>query len=244
MAYSFVKLADNWSALSNAEKEALFNGTNYNSATVAELQSLGTFKVLALSDSASGSATSVKVNGVHNDFIVLPKNLFGTTFYKIKNMTVTESISDNTNAKIRYALTKDLVTYYSYINGSWTVISPYVDNVLSSGMSASDLVNISSNVWEEFYNGDEDENGLGLAFAFHETSTNQITAVDNLALTVDLKGSWNRAEHTVDYTYGYPTNNTLHVDLLASGSYKINYGTSAGSSYDLATEEDIHGLFG
>ena len=46
MAYSWKVLANNWSALTDTEKEALFVGTNYNKPTVAELQSLGNkFKV-------------------------------------------------------------------------------------------------------------------------------------------------------------------------------------------------------
>ena len=40
MAYSWKVLANDWSALSDTDKEALFIGTNYNKPTVAELQSL------------------------------------------------------------------------------------------------------------------------------------------------------------------------------------------------------------
>ena len=38
MAYSWKVLANDWSTLSDTDKEALFIGTNYNKHTVAELQ--------------------------------------------------------------------------------------------------------------------------------------------------------------------------------------------------------------
>lgn len=242
MAYVFTQLANDWSSLTDAEKEALFNGTNFNSATTEELQSLGQFKVLAMSDSSSGSAANVKVRGIHNDFLVLPKEMFGTSFNKIKEVNITENISDTTNAKIRYVLTKDLIDYFTFSNGTWEKLNTVdAGTVISSGMSADDLASISSTDWNNFY---DDENGIGIAFAFHETALTQSTELDNLQMTVDMKGTWNKAVHTQDYEYGY-SNTQLHVNLLRNGSYKINYGTSQGGGTNIvfATDEDIDSLF-
>ena len=247
MAYAFTQLATDWSSLTNAEREALFENTNFNQATLAELQTLGKFKVLAMSDSAGGSAADVKVHGVHNDFLVLPKELFGTSFNKIKSVNITENISDTTNASIKYVLTKDLVDYYTFSGGTWTQLATVdADTVISDGLTADDLALISSADWDLFYDGDVDENGLGIGFAFHETALTQSTELDNLQMTVDMKGMWNKAEHTVDYTYGY-TNTTLNVSLLTNGDYKINYGGGSGSGesvdLDYATDTDIDALF-
>ena len=243
MAYTFTQLAPNWDNLTNAEKEALFENTNYNQATIAELQTLGKFKILTLSDSASGSASVVKVHGIHNDFLVLPKELFGINFNKIKQMNITENVSDTTNAKIRYVLTKDLIDYYTFNNGTWEKLNTVdADTVISNGMSADDLALISSTDWNNFY---DNENGIGIAFAFHETALTQSTELDNLQMTVDMKGTWNKAVHTQDYEYGY-SNTQLHVNLLKNGSYKINYGNSSGggsTNIVFATDEDIDNLF-
>jgi len=249
LAYTFTQLANDWSTLTDAEKEALFENTNGNKATLAELQTLGKFKVLAMSDSASGSASDVKVHGVHNDFLVLPKELFGTSFNKIKSVNITENISDTTNASIKYVLTKDLINYFTFTNSTWTpLITLDADTVISEGLSAEELALISSADWANFYDGDVDEDGLGIAFAFHETAMNQSTELDNLSMTVDMNGTWSKAEHTEDYTYGY-SNTQLHVHLLKNGSYKINYGTSTGggggggTTIDYATDSDIDNLF-
>ena len=60
-----------------------------------------------------------------------------------------------------------------------------------------------------------------------------------------MKGTWNKAEHTEDYTYGY-SNTQLHVHLLKNGNYKINYGNSTGgggTNIEYATDSDIDNLF-
>lgn len=247
MAYTFMQLASDWTSLSGIEKEDLFSGTGYQSASLSELQSLGEFRVLCLSDSSAGLVDSVQVSGVHNDFVVLPNQLFGKIFNKIKSMSITEAISDIANAKIRYVLTKDLDNYYTYKNGNWEAISPTAINVIADGMTASNLASITSAQWADFYDGDVDKEGIGIGFAFSETDINQTTAIDNLSLVVDLQGSWNKAEHITDYQYGYPSNDVLHVELNTSGDYKINYDFSgAGGSGDaiiLATNEDIDNIF-
>ena len=247
MAYTFTQLASDWTSLSDAEKEDLFSGTGYQSASLSELQSLGEFRVLCLSDSSAGLVDSIQVSGVHNDFVVLPNQLFGKIFNKIKSVSITEVISDVANAKIRYVLTKDLTNYYTHKNGSWLPISPTAVDVITDGMTASDLASITSTQWTDFYSGDVDKDGIGIGFAFSETDINQSTAIDNLSLIVDLQGSWNKAEHITDYQYGYPSNDTLHVELNTNGDYKINYDFSgAGGSGDditLATNEDIDNIF-
>lgn len=247
MPYVFSQLAQDWDELTNVQREALFQGTNFNNATLAELQSLGSFKILCQSDTDVGIVDKVKVKGVHNDFLVLPNSLFGASFHKIKAMNITESISDTTNAKIRYILTKDLENYYTLSGGTWTLLNTVdASSVISSGISGDDLDLITSSQWAEFFNGEVDHDGIGIGFAFCETALTQTTAIDNLALTVDMVGLWSRAEHTVDYTYGY-TNTTLNVSLLTNGDYKINYGGggSGSESEDLvyATDSEIDALF-
>ena len=64
-------------------------------------------------------------------------------------------------------------------------------------------------------------------------------------MTVDMKGTWNKAVHTQDYEYGY-SNTKLHVNILKNGSYKINYDSSSGgggTDIVFATDEDIDNLF-
>ena len=245
MAYKFMQLAENWENLTDNEKIALFQGTNNNTATSAQLRYFGNFKLYAYDSTSTNLPSAFRVNGVHQNFVLTPRKLVGTVCNKISSMTITESISDTTNANIRYAITKDLEHYYTLSSGSWLQINLSAYNILNDGLSSSDISSITSSVWEDFYDGD---NGIALAIAFHETEETQTTAVSNISVTADIKGLWSKAEHTVDYTYGY-TSDTLHVDILTNGDYKINYGggtsggSGSGSDFILATNLDIDNLF-
>ena len=64
------------------------------------------FNVLKYSDVEAQKLDIYQVDGV-------PTDLFGKSFVKIKSITMNESITDVVNAKIRYIITKGLVTYYT-----------------------------------------------------------------------------------------------------------------------------------
>lgn len=222
MAYILTKVADNFSSLSASEKEALFN--TYEQASSAELQTLGKVKILAYSNENPSAFSKVSVHAVPNDLAVLPKTLFGDSFAKIRKISITELISDNANADIRYIVTKDLVTYYTLTSDSWEQLADTSANtILTKGMTSAKLQSIDINKWSEFYDSEKDFDGIGISFAIKETSTTQTTEVDNMSVEVDIRGMWTRAEHKVDYNYGYAGNKSLRVKLLTDGSYKINY---------------------
>ena len=52
MRYIFKKLADSWTALTDAEKKALFEGTNYLKPSLDDVKALGDFKCLVYSDNS------------------------------------------------------------------------------------------------------------------------------------------------------------------------------------------------
>ena len=90
-------------------------------------------------------------------------------------------------------------------------------------MTSAKLQSIDINKWSEFYDSEKDFDGIGIGFAIKKTLTTQTTEVDNMSVEVDIRGVWVKAEHKVDYNYGYAGNKSLRVKLLTDGSYKINY---------------------
>lgn len=62
--------------------------------------------------------------------------------------------------------------------------------------------------------------GQTFDFEINETSDFNKPPVEFLKSEL---GSWNKAVHGTDYTYGYPANDILRVNILADGDYKINY---------------------
>ena len=105
MAYSWKVLANDWSALTDTEKEALFVGTNYNKPTVAELQLLGNkFKVATYGVDTLSPKTVVKA--VPNNKLFVPVSLFGGSFSTIDSMPVHAIVDVGTD--MRFVLSKDL----------------------------------------------------------------------------------------------------------------------------------------
>ena len=110
MGYVFKKLADSWTALTDAEKKALFEGTNYLKPSVDEIKSLGDFKCLVYSDN---SDAKFKLTGVPNDQLVLPSGLISMlSFDGINSISLANTVS--TNGIIKMAVTLDKSIYYTY----------------------------------------------------------------------------------------------------------------------------------
>ena len=109
MAYSWKVLANDWSALSDTDKEALFVGTNYNKPTVAELQAIGG-KFRAVAYGVDTTSPKIVVKAVPNNKLFVPASLFGSSFSTIDSMSIVANVDVNSN--IRFVFTKNLLDYY------------------------------------------------------------------------------------------------------------------------------------
>ena len=223
MAYSWKVLASDWSALTDTEKEALFVGTNYNKPTVVELQSLGNkFKIVTYGVDTTSPKTVVKA--VPNNKLFVPASLFGASFNTIDSMTVQAIVDVGTD--IRFVFTKNLLDYYTFGSSGFTKVSAFdADTVLNEGISMSDVATISEMQWDTFFNADNGDKGIAIAFAMSITDITDVAYLDNLKVTADMRGEWRKAVHGTDYDYAYPNNKVLKVELNADGNYKINYAT-------------------
>ena len=234
MAYSWKVLANDWSALTDTEKEALFVGTNYNKPTVADLQSLNDkFKVVAYGVDTVVPKTVVKA--VPNNKLFVPVNLFGGLFSSIDSMYISANVDANSNIKVVF--TKDLADYYTFTSSGFAKISAFDANtVIREGMSMSDVATISEMQWDTFFDADKGDKGIAIAFAMSMTDITDVAYLDNLSVTADMRGEWRKAVHGTDYDYAYPNNEVLKVELSADGNYKINYAisTSSGGGSDMA----------
>ena len=234
MAYSWKVLANDWSTLSDTDKEALFIGTNYNKPTVAELQALGgKFKIVAYGVDTTSPKTVVKA--VPNNKLFVPVSLFGASFNTIDSMYISANVDANSN--IKFVFTKDLVDYYTFTSSGFAKISAFnADTVINEGMSMSDVASISEMQWDTFFSADNGDKGIAIAFAMSMTDVADVAYLDNLSVTADMRGEWRKAVHGADYDYSYPNNEVLKVELSADGNYKINYAisTSSGGGSDMA----------
>lgn len=224
--YTFMKVADNFTNLTNTEKEKLFE--NYEQAEASDLYNLGKFKIAVFSEDESQLATKAEITAVPNDILCLPKTLFGDSFNKINNISIVDTVSDTLNSKIVYFITKDLTDYYTFSNGKFVKLSSMdVATVLNEGIDSSKLGAITPTQWATFYDGANDTDGIGIGFAISQTASTQKLNVDKLAVSIDIRGSWSKAIAGTDYSYGYTGNSTLKFDILVDGDYKINYQLNA-----------------
>ena len=215
MSYSWQVLATDWNSLTDAEKEALFKGTNYQLPTIDELTALGKFKVAIYDDYSTQHKYQIKA--VPFNQIVKPVKLISTkSFNNIDSITISSLVS--TNAVLKIAVTTDLMDYkvYNSSTGEWDVIS----DIETEGRIPSDIASIPSSAWGILLKESE---GIGFEYFLSITNISDTCKTDNLTLQVDMKGSWQSALKGTDFNYGYPANDQLKVVLLKDGSYKINY---------------------
>ena len=223
MAYSWKVLANDWSALSDTDKEALFVGTNYNKPTVAELQAIGG-KFRAVAYGVDTTSPKIVVKAVPNNKLFVPASLFGSSFSTIDSMSIVANVDVNSN--IRFVFTKNLLDYYTFGSSGFTKVSAFdADTVLNEGISMSDVATISEMQWDTFFDADNGDKGIAIAFAMSITDITDVAYLDNLRVTADMRGEWRKAVHGTDYDYAYPNNKVLKVELNADGNYKINYVT-------------------
>ena len=226
--YKLIKVADNFTTLSDAEKEALFN--NYEQASPSELYDLGKFKIAVESEDETDTVSKVQLTAVPNNILCLPRELFGDSFDKINNITITDIISDKSNTKIVYFVTKDLKDYYTFYDSKFVRLDTMdVDTVLSEGIDSSALATITPSQWATFYDSKNDIDGIGIGFAMSQTNSSQTLSIDKLSVTVDIRGAWSKAINGTDYSYGYTGNSTLKFNILSDGDFKFNYQITQNS---------------
>lgn len=213
---TFSRLSQDYSSMTDAQKIAMFNDTNYKIPTISQLKTL-TMPIKAVSYCDDTTSKACKLNAVPKDQLVLPKNLINLSSIEHIN-SVTVTASESGTGKVRIAITKGNNVWYMFDRLNFVQIGNTASDFLADGNTASEINNITQAQWDSF-GADE----IGFGYVLHIENTTDVANVDNLSMSVLAKGSWNKAVYGTDYTYGYPANNTLRVDILADGDYKINY---------------------
>lgn len=223
---SFQKLADDWTALSDSEKIALFTATEGEVPTVDELKTIGKFKIMSYAE--DNDTPLCVVSAVPKEQIILPKSLINLHAYEtVHSIAMTSTVASDT-ASVKVAFTKDLESYIVYDKATATWIDAdisSVDTFTAAGMDISDVAGIPEEKVNEL-----GMNGFAVALLMSVTDITDTCTVSALTLNVDKKATWNKAVYGTDFTYGYPNTDVLEVQLLTDGSYKINYNAGEVSS--------------
>ena len=221
----FQQLAPDWNVLSDDEKVALFTATNGETPTIAELKTIGKFRVLAYAE--DNDLQTCTVSAVPKDQLILPQKLINLSAYEAIHSIAVTSSTTASSSSVKVAFTKDLTTYIAYNKqtASWQSVDATDANTFSAGaMEANDIASIPETKLQEL-----GMTGFALAYLLSESSVLDACAVTALTIVVDKKAPWNKAVYGADVTYGYPNTDVLEVKLLTDGSYKINYNAGEAS---------------
>lgn len=103
---------------------------------------------------------------------------------------------------------------------SWVTITPDITSISTNGIPPTTFNSLTSENWENLRNG---SNKIRFAYYFKVELFSDVAEVSKLIGQFDLEGYWKSAIHGTDYDYEYPSNTLMRVNLMADGSYKINY---------------------
>lgn len=214
---SLTNLTNNWSGLTNAEKEALVPSFSEKIPSIQDLAIISPFRVLTDDTSLS----NVKVTGQPKPQIIEPTSLINTgAVSTVQSINITNTITDVT---VKFAITTDLTTYkvYDATQGDWVTST----NIEEDGMSIAQINALTPEILALL----DVSNGIAFKQCFIATSENASVELSEISAVVDIDGSWNQSVHGTDYSVTYPNKTTMSVRLLTNGDYIINYPISSNS---------------
>lgn len=214
---SLTNLTNNWSGLTNAEKEALVPSFRLEMPSIQDLASISPFRVLT----DDTYPINVKVIGQPKPQIIEPTSLINTgAVSTIQSINMTNILTD---AVVKFAITTDLSTYkvYDATNSTWKIST----NIEEDGMSIAQINALTPDILALL----DISNGIAFKQCFIATSENASAELSEISAVVDIDGSWSQSVHGTDYNVAYPNKTTMSVRLLTNGDYIINYPISSNS---------------
>jgi hypothetical protein len=215
---NFAKLNNDYSAMTSAEKIAMFDATAGQVPTIAQLKTL-TMPIKAVSYSDDNTQPSCTVTAIPTSQTVTPKGRISLKNYaKLNSVSITGTTSGNGSVKV--AVTKDNSTYqvYDTTNLAWVDIN--IADIGTDGMSLSDVAALTTAEWTAY---DCMSSDIGFAYYLEMTSTSDTAYTDELTLNVELLGELKSLVKGTDYDYSYVSNDVLQVKLYRNGDFRINY---------------------
>lgn len=213
---SFVQVANDWSSLTNSEKEQLFIDCGNTSSYLVDTSIISSnFKLLSYSD--VNIKPNNKIQLLPNPCVILPKKLYPIPQYLwLDSASVDYTLSGS--GVIKIAVTDNLNDYYIYENGSWVTIN--VNNISTDGMIVGNFNLIPEASWNDFT---QDLSNIAFAYYISCNDIDDVADIDSMVIQGDLDGAWVSAVKGEDFTYSYISAEKLVVNLINAGDYRINY---------------------
>lgn len=197
--------------------------TAHRPFTPAMIGKLGSkSRILVLADPTS-EPPKLRLIGIPQRRIVFANGDIDLTFAERVNKITLDAFQQN-HGIVRVIVSIDsgkTWKAWDIEEGRWIDVDPSdLDNVKLKGMAPSTLNSLDADQWSQLI---ETPDKIRFAYYLELPSINSRAETDELTAIVDAKGSWDAALLGMDYTYGYPSNKLLRVNIFKDGNYKINW---------------------
>ena len=168
------------------------------------------------------SQTNSCIDGIIDELMVRPYVVWRDNFtpptqpYDFMGFT-------KTNSEIRFAFTIDKNKYFTYSANDWKEIQ--TDEIPQKGCLANAVELIPTAKWRELITNKETQavSKFGVAYSINQQFVNDDVYIDSLDLNINQQGKWRKCSPYSQYVTDYVDNETVEIQLVSSGSYKINY---------------------
>lgn len=189
------------------------------------IEDLGdTFEILTYSEDDSSKQLNVKALPNENQLVIPTEDI---NINSIENIHQTKVSIKGNDGFIKIVVSCDSgTTWKTFKDGTWSDIALDKTVIRKMGMSNVEMESITMDNWNEIINNDNKV--IRFAFLLGKNSVDSVCDIDEISLVMDMKGTWKSSNYGTDYTYKYPNNMLLQVEIKNNGDYKINYGGRKG----------------
>lgn len=207
-------------------------------------EELGIHKESAVTWSSGKSGATLVKKAVPHRQLVFPTSdikLWSPTMPDaVTRIDLQSSQTDGTILKLMFSIDGG-ENYRSWNGTEWLSFNGLIDSeetkeiINTNGMTVTVLNALTEDQLGLLYGYDTEHRTIRFIYLYESTNWADVNQSAELQIYMDMHGEWQQAKEA-DYTYGYPTNSELHVQLFTSGSYKVN-GFLYGD--ELAIEQEV-----
>lgn len=142
---------------------------------------------------------------------------------KLAGVSNIDSFFLNSTGEVKVAVSVDkgdMWQTWNNTSNTWNFVQCTKEAVKNNGMTAETFNARSAEDWNTLRNNG---NYIRFAFYFSIPTTSDTAKITLLSGQFDMSGRWGMAIPGTDYSYEYPTNQIMRINILKNGSYKINY---------------------
>lgn len=174
------------------------------------------FKMLTWTDDSA--VMKLRTIAIPFNKLVLANGDIGTTaIQSINSVTCTSTVNGASKLSIILSIDRGK-TWLTWDNG-WTTINPVAADAASFGITPIQLATLTKQNWLDL----DVRDTLRFGYYLELAANANICSTDLLTMSIDMRGRWRTEAPKADYNHYFINNETIQIELLSTGDFKINY---------------------